>query len=201
MSSEGGTAARRPVVPPDASRERSRRALIVVDVQDGFVTPETQGTVPLIADHIRRTKGAYASVVATRFVNLPGSLYEAERGWHEMMPGPETELVPDVRDLVDLVIPKHGLAPVPDDLVPVLRRLGVERAAVCGFDTDQCVLATVLLLWDAGIAPEVLAPLCSSSGGADIHEAGLAIMRRSIGDRNVIERLGTADDRVGMPAS
>jgi nicotinamidase-related amidase len=162
---------------------------VVVDVQEGFVTPDTQGTVPRIVEHIRRTAHTYASVIATRFLNQPGSLYQSERDWHAMMPGPDTELVPGIRDTADLVIAKHGLAPVPDDLVPVLRGLGVERVALCGFDTDQCVLATALLLWDAGIAPEVLAPLCSSSGGADIHEAGLAILRRSIGDRNVIETL------------
>ncbi len=175
------------MVPTDAGRASSRRALVLVDLQEGFVTPDTQGTVPLIADHVRRRGSSYAGIIATRFVNQPGSLYQAERDWHQMMPGPETELVPQIRDVVDVVIPKHGLAPVPDDLLPVLHRMGVERVALCGFDTDQCVLATALLLWDAGIAPEVLAPLCSSSGGTDIHEAGLAILRRSIGDRNVIE--------------
>jgi nicotinamidase-related amidase len=97
----------------------------------------------------------------------------------------ETELVPAVQDVVNLVVTKHGLAPDPDDLLPTLQKLGVRRAALCGFDTDQCVLATALLLWDAHIAPRVLASLCSSSGGPDMHEAGLAILRRSIGDRNV----------------
>jgi nicotinamidase-related amidase len=165
----------------------------VVDVQEGFLTPDTQGTVPRIIEHIRRTGQAYASIIATRFVNQPGSLYQAERDWHEMMPGPRTALVPGIRDMVDVVIEKHGLAPARDELVPALRRRGVERVALCGFDTDQCVLATALLLWDAGIAPEILAPLCSSSGGPDIHEAGLAILRRSVGDRNVVDTLDATD--------
>lgn len=189
-----------PVAPPDVGPDPGPRALVVVDVQEGFVTDHTQGTVSRIVDHIRRDGHSYASIIATRFVNRPGSLYQRERDWHAMMPGPETELVPGIRDMADLVIAKHGLAPVPDDLVPVLRGLGVERVALCGFDTDQCVLATALLLWDAGIAPEVLAPLCSSSGGPDIHDAGLAILRRSIGDRNVVHTLDATDAPVASGA-
>jgi nicotinamidase-related amidase len=61
---------------------------------------------------------------------------------------------------------------------------------LCGFGTDQCVLATALMLWDAAIVPRVLAELCSSSGGPEMHEAGLAIARRAIGDRNVVDRAG-----------
>ncbi|MET0772781.1 MAG: hypothetical protein ABWZ82_06840 [Candidatus Limnocylindrales bacterium] len=75
-------------------------------------------------DHIRDGRGRYASVIATRFVNLPGSLY---------------------------------------------------------------VLASALLLWDGGIVPRVLAPLCSSSGGHEMHDAGLSMLRRAIGDRNVTD--------------
>jgi nicotinamidase-related amidase len=104
-----------------------------------------------------------------------------------MMDASEVELAPGIQDAVDHVVPKHGLAPDPEDLLPILRRMGVRRVELCGFDTDQCVLATALMLWDAGIAPRVLAALCSSSGGADMHESGLAITRRAIGDRNVTD--------------
>lgn len=104
-----------------------------------------------------------------------------------MMGGPEAELVPGLEGAVDVVVSKHGLAPVADELLPILRRLELRRVEVCGFDTDQCVLASALLLWDAGFVPRVLAALCSSSGGADMHQAGLAITRRAIGDRNVTD--------------
>jgi len=166
------------------------RALVVVDVQRGFVTPETEATVRRIADHIDGQRHRYEVVVATRFVNRPGSLYETERDWHQMMQGPDLELVPGLEDAPDTVVVKHGLAPDPEDLLPLLERLGVRRVELCGFDTDQCVLATALLLWDAGLAPQVLAELCSSSGGSDMHAAGLAITRRAIGDRNVTDTAG-----------
>lgn len=159
-------------------------------MQRGFVTPDTEPTVAPILDHIQRQRHGYATVIATRFVNRPASLYETERDWHEMMHPPETELMPGIDHIVDTVVSKHGLAPDPDEILPSLRRLGVRRVELCGFDTDQCVLATALLLWDAGMAPRVLATLCSSSGGPDMHEAGLAITRRAIGDRNVTDTNG-----------
>ena len=159
-------------------------------MQQGFVTPETEATVPRILDFLGRERQRYVAVIATRFVNHRGSLYETERDWHLMMPSPSTCIVPDVEGAADLVVDKHGLAPDPADLLPLLHRLRVRRVELCGFDTDQCVLATALLLWDAGIPPRVLADLCSSSGGPDMHQAGLAITRRSIGDRNVTDTAG-----------
>jgi nicotinamidase-related amidase len=95
-----------------------------------------------------------------------------------------------VASAADIVLSKHGLAPRSEDLVAALRARNVQSVDLCGLDTDQCVLATALLLWDARITPRVLAELCSSSGGPDMHEAGLAIARRAIGDRNVIDMSG-----------
>jgi nicotinamidase-related amidase len=163
---------------------------VIVDVQRGFTVPYTAPTVQAIATFLARERQRYAFVVATRFVNLRGSLYETERDWHDMMAGEEVELLPEVARAADMVVSKHGLAPDPEELVPALRRHDVQRVDLCGFDTDQCVLATALLLWDRAIVPQVLAELCSSSGGPEMHEAGLVITRRAIGDRNVTDTSG-----------
>jgi nicotinamidase-related amidase len=165
-------------------------ALVVVDVQEGFVTAHTEATVPLIAAHVIGSRKRYGRVIATRFVNLPGSLYESERDWREMTAEPETRVLPVVREHADRLLVKHGLAPERDELVAYLRSQDVSQVDLCGFDTDQCVLATALQLWDAGIRPRVLVPLCSSSGGPEMHSAGLAILRRAIGDRNVTDLEG-----------
>jgi nicotinamidase-related amidase len=171
---------------------------VVVDVQYGFVVPHTAPTVPTIAEFLRRERHRYAIVIATRFVNRIGSLYQTERDWSDMICGDEVELLPEVARAADMIISKHGLAPDPRELVPALRREHLQRVDLCGFDTDQCVLATALLLWDQAIVPRVLADLCSSSGGREMHEAGLAIARRAIGDRNVT--VASADRHDGAEA-
>lgn len=165
-------------------------ALIIVDVQEGFVTPETKGTVGPILQHLDHRRPRYTRVIATRFVNRPRSLYETERHWSAMMSPPQTRLVRGIGKAADTVITKHGLAPDAGELLPMLQADGIRRVELCGFDTDQCVLATALLLWDAGIAPRILEPLCSSSGGPDMHDRGLVTLRRAIGDRNVTDLHG-----------
>jgi nicotinamidase-related amidase len=163
---------------------------VIVDVQRGFVVAHTAPTAQALAGYLDRERERYAIVIATRFVNRTGSLYETERDWHAMMSGEEVELLAEVARAADVVISKHGLAPDPEALVPALRRQEVQWVDLCGFDTDQCVLATALLLWDRAIVPRVLAELCSSSGGPEMHESGLAIIRRAIGDRNVTDASG-----------
>jgi nicotinamidase-related amidase len=165
----------------------TRRALIVVDVQRGFLGSVGDGLPGRIAGYARRHRGRYALVVATRFVNHAGSRYVIERDWSAMIDQRETALAPEIAAVADVILPKHGLAPDGHQLATMLRAARIGRADLCGLDTDQCVLATALQLWDAGIVPRVLSDLCTSSGGEELHDAARALLRRSIGDRNVVE--------------
>lgn len=159
-------------------------ALVIVDVQRGFLAQETEAVVARIEAFLAE-RPPYEVVIATRFVNLPGSRYESERDWHELMSDEETELLPFVASRADVVLAKHGLGPDGSELSDLLRARGITAADLCGLDTDQCVLATAFDLWDAGIVPRLLADLCAYWSGPGMHDAGLAIARRSFGDRNV----------------
>jgi len=161
-------------------------ALLVIDVQNGFITSETAHLPALIAAFLRGRHGDYALVIATRFENAPGSLYETSMGWCEMRGPLDTALAPEIAPLVHEVSVKHGYAPAMIDLVARLQRADIERVDLCGIDTDQCVLATAIALWDAGIEPRILSNLCASTGGPSAHEAGLLVARRAIGRRNVV---------------
>ncbi|MFN8622060.1 MAG: isochorismatase family cysteine hydrolase [Chloroflexota bacterium] len=163
-----------------------RAALVIVDVQRGFIVPDVEPLPPAIAAYVDAHRDRYAAIIATRFRNRPGSRYVSERDWDAMIGDEETQLLPAIAAAAGHVIDKHGLAPDRGALGTLLLDAGVERVHLCGLDTDQCVLATALLLWDAGFAPAVLADLCASSGGTALHDAALAILRRAIGDRNVV---------------
>jgi hypothetical protein len=56
-------------------------ALIVVDVRRGFIVPAIAQLVTRIAGHLRDHRDRYDVVLATRFVNQPGSLYETVGDW------------------------------------------------------------------------------------------------------------------------
>ena len=57
---------------------------------------------------------------------------------------------------------------------------------LAGFDTDGCVLATALDLFDQGIETFIIEPWCSSLGGQDMHDAAIKILNRSIGKDHVL---------------
>lgn len=57
---------------------------------------------------------------------------------------------------------------------------------LCGFDTDCCVLATAIQLFELGICPVVLSYYCHSNGGEAAHVEALTCLNRLIGMQHVI---------------
>ena len=45
-----------------------------------------------------------------------------------------------------------------------------QKVAICGVDTDACVMAAFFALWDAEIPSVILANYCASSGGESFHK-------------------------------
>ena len=67
-----------------------------------------------------------------------------------------------------------------------LRQSGTTEVSLCGIDTDACVMATALDLFQNGIRPVVLAEACASHAGPDYHEAGLKLLARLIGREQIV---------------
>ena len=62
----------------------------------------------------------------------------------------------------------------------------IARVHLCGIGTDSSVLMSAVDLFQAGIEPVVLAHACASVSGHVDHQAGLQILRRLIGEKQVI---------------
>jgi nicotinamidase-related amidase len=75
--------------------------LVVVDVQNGFISEHSQPVVPIIADLVHRWQALHRDVVFTRYLNYPGSPFERLIGWTKMTDGPETEIVPELLPYVN----------------------------------------------------------------------------------------------------
>ena len=73
-----------------------RTALVVVDVQNGFVTDVSRPVVPVIAELVERWTAAGRPVVFTRYLNHPGSLFERLMDWRKLADAPETDIVPEL---------------------------------------------------------------------------------------------------------
>ncbi len=174
------------------------RALLVVDVQIGFVNPFTAHVPGRIRRLIER--GGHDPVLFTRFVNVADGPYRRFLDWHACAEPPETDLAPEVAPLAapDRVFTKPGFTGIPDELGARLRDLAPESVTVVGIDTDMCVLKVAMDVFDLGLKPVVLVDCCASTAGLQAHLAGLAVLARNIG-ADQLQDAGLATGYLGAP--
>ena len=174
------------------------RALLVVDVQNGFANRYTAH----VPERIRRLieRGEHDPVLFTRFVNAPGGPYRRFLDWHACADPPETDLTPELAPLAapDRVYTKPGYTGIPAELADRLRELSPEAVTVVGIDTDMCVLKVAMDVFDLGIKPVVLVDCCASTAGLQAHLAGLAVLARNIG-ADQLQDAGLAEGYLGAP--
>lgn len=159
------------------------KILIVVDVQNGFI--KTQEHVEKANQIVALVEsGNFDKIIATKFTNYTGSRYEKYFNWSDLKTSDETDLYGKLKADVDAVFHKTTYNCVDDDFVELLTELNdyddVEEVYICGLDTDACVLATAIGLFDHLIAPIVLEDYCFSTGGEQYHKAGLKCLERTI---------------------
>lgn len=159
------------------------RVLAVIDVQIGFVNDSTRH----IPERVESLQIPFDRVFATRFENAPDSPFREFLGLERFAPGmPETELA---------FVPRHDARIIVKNTYSAasgeIKEAGKQAGGVvylCGIATDNCVLATAVDLFDAGLRPVVIADCCASHAGPRYHEAALMILKRLIGERQVASR-------------
>ena len=162
------------------------RALIIVDLQRGFMNGQTAH----IRAPIERFQHEFARVVATRYYRRPDSMmvklldidgFERDSRDAQFAFTPRSDA---------LVVDKSDYSCVTPELADQLRAWSVEETYVCGVDTDQCVLMVAGDLLQNDILPVVCENLTASAAGREYHEAGLFLLRRLIG-REQVRRVPT----------
>ena len=138
--------------------------LLIVDAQVGF-----DPSHDLLA-RIEDASHGYRTVVMTRFINQPNSLYRTVLDWH----GDGGELALQIPCTLILDKTGYGLA---SSHIEALKGLCVEWH-LCGLETDACVLACAFSLWDARMRPIILHDMCDSP----LHTEGVAVARRQFGE-------------------
>ena len=162
--------------------ENPSRALLIVDVQVGFVNDATRHILPKVV----ALQSQYEHVYATRFVNAEGSPYRKLLDWHRFYANSGD--VPLAFEPVDgvQVIDKHVYTCITPDFLRDLRDKGIEEVAICGIDTDACVTQCAVDLFQHGIRPVLLSEACASHAGAEYHDAALRILARLIGKKQIV---------------
>ena len=160
----------------------SNQALLIIDVQVGFVNDATRHILP----RVEAIQKQYAHIYATRFINAEGSPYRSLLNWHRFYR--DSEDVPLAFEPVDgvTVIDKHVYTCVTPAFIEDLHSKGIVEVAICGIDTDACVSACAVDLFENGFRPILLSEACASHAGAEYHESALRILARLIGKNQIV---------------
>ncbi len=154
-----------------------KRALIVVDMQAGFLPEHTRWIIPNVQEVIE--KGKYDLYIEAIFHTEPGSIWEKQTKWtFDKEPS-----IPEIRQVLagknPILVTKttksafHG-----DKNLPALfKEKGIEEVHVVGVDANDCVLATAFDSFDSGFFTYVIEECIESSNGSQLRESALAILR------------------------
>lgn len=170
--------------------DTSDSVLVVVDVQNGFVTEHSQHVVPIIANLVKEWIAAGRDVLFTRYLNYDDSPFERIMGWSKLKEPPETDLVTELNSLVaDSVgcVDKKMYSLFNDEGEKLAQDRAWTDMFVCGIDTEVCVLKTAVDAFERGIRSWVLSDASASHSGKAAHDAGLLVAGKMIGRRQVIE--------------
>lgn len=173
-------------------------ALVIVDVQNGFINKYTEHIPSRVVTLIEQ--GNYDPILFTRFINSDDGPYPRFMDWHDCAEPPETDLADVLRPFAtdETTFDKHGYAGIPASLADYLNERGIDRATVVGIDTDMCVLKVAMDIFDLNIEPILLIDCCASTAGLQSHLAGLAVLARNIG-ADQLRDAGLSEGRLAAP--
>jgi nicotinamidase-related amidase len=164
-------------------------ALVVVDMQNGFVNHHSRHAVPAVSALAAQWSAAGRPVIFTRYFNYPGSSYERFFQWHRLQQPPETDIVPELTEAAShsrAVIDKTGYTLFTPEAAELIGRASWTDLVFCGIATESCVLKSAADAFERGYAPWIVTDASASDAGPDVHNAGLVVARRLIGTGQLV---------------
>lgn len=140
-------------------------ALVVIDMQNGFVNHHSRHVVPAVSDLVAQWSAAGRPVIFTRYFNYPNSPYERFFQWHRLQEPPETDLVPELTETAaraHAVIDKTRYTLFTAEATEMIRQTGWTDLIFCGIATESCVLKSATDAFEHGYAPWIATDACAS---------------------------------------
>ena len=171
------------------NHKMDKNILIIVDIQNGFIqTDETYAVYEKIKELLNQK--IFDAVIATKFVNVQNSAFEKLMHWTQMMDKPSQSIPTDLHKYISCIIEKYTYTPSTHKLSHALYALNntiPNKVFIVGVDTNACVAMTTTMLFENNIRPIVLTKYTASTGGVTSHKAGLLVMKRLIGNNQLID--------------
>lgn len=166
--------------------EISRAALVVVDMQNGFLNDRSRYVVPHVVDLVQQWEARGGTTLFTRYFNYPDSPYERLIHWSKMQEAPETDIAAELLPYAQRVVDKTIYSLFNEEGAALVASAGWSDLVFCGVATDGCVLKSAADAFERGYTPWVVRDACASHAGDEIHKAGLRLTERFIGRGQVV---------------
>lgn len=162
-----------------------KKALVVIDVQKGFINKETEMLPNKIVEYTKRNNFDY--ILGTAYINSEETACYKFEGWKSCMEGTEeAELVPEIKEIVQKVFKKGKYSCWNDEFKEFIKSNGIDELYFAGISTACCVLHSVFDAYNDLQSCYVVKDLCGSTRGESTQKAAVQILRECITEQRVI---------------
>lgn len=161
--------------------------LLVIDLQENFINENTKNVPNSIKKLIDSNIANH--IVFTKFINDDSSNFYKVLNYKGCMSEKDRNIVIDTKDYK--IIEKRVYTAYNDELKLYINTNNIKTIYLCGIDTDACVLKTALDLFENNFDVKVIEDCSMSHSGIEYHISGINMLRKLIGNQNVIKMLGS----------
>jgi nicotinamidase-related amidase len=166
--------------------KQPKSLLLVVDVQRGFMNEHTLPAVETINKLVKSWDDRDWPVVCSRFINLPQSNWQRLRKWYGLTGEPDTKLAEELNISTPYIFKKSTYSAWSHEVAAICMSEQVRDVVLVGVDTNECVLATAIAIFDDGFTPWLVADATASGGGKAAHEMAVTVLENLLGQQQVI---------------
>ena len=165
-----------------------KKALVIVDMQYGFMNTNTKYLEKEICGFIDNYKDDFDIIAATQYVNSEDTPCYKFEGWKECMAGShDAEVLDSIKQRVSVVIPKGVYSCWLELVDNNICTPYFDKIYFVGVNTGCCVLHSAFDAYNNLQDCAVISDLCGSTSGYGSHLAALQVLRECITKQRVIE--------------
>ncbi|MFA5095095.1 MAG: isochorismatase family cysteine hydrolase [Candidatus Paceibacterota bacterium] len=162
-----------------------KKALIIIDIQKGFINKLTNKIPSRIRSFILRNRGKYNLIIFTKYMNRKNSNFVKNLNWKGFMDDKQTAIIDELKEFINNknLYKKYTYGSFVDNkLLKYLKRNKIKQVDLAGIDTENCVLTFARDAFDRGFRVVVFKNLSASHSNIKLHKAALKIIEENIGN-------------------
>ena len=156
--------------------------LVIIDCQTCFLQNTETAWVPYAISQLVKSR-RFDYVICTVFQNTPSSFFMKQLHWDGCVAASDLIVHDAVSAVSERIFVKHSYSCFTSEFLQFIHQQHIDKLYFVGVDTDACVLKSAFDAADYDIPFEVLEDYCASSGGEELHEAAVRIIRCNLAHR------------------